>query len=172
DAARQGDEGVRHVLHGLLALGHRLGEDEARAALKEDAGLVKEAGGHAGEAAALAHDAPGGGAHEPARPAAENQLVSAPGKLGAQLIGRVVVALRELAARRAENADLHGSKSLLKIQHPAHPREGEAVPYGGGDVEDLGLQRLVYAYVGQAVFPAQVLEEGGQLFSRGDGGYD
>ena len=44
DAARQGDKGVRHVLHGLLALGHRLGEDEVRAALKEDAGLVKEAG--------------------------------------------------------------------------------------------------------------------------------
>ena len=58
-------------------------------------------------AAALAHDAPGGGAHEPARTAAEHQLVPAPGQLGAELKCRVVIALGELPAGRAEYADLH-----------------------------------------------------------------
>ena len=92
----------------------------------------------------------------------------AAGEERAQRVGLVVIYPRQRAASRRRTRRFHPESVFLsEVQHPAHTRERQTVSYGGGDVQHLAAQALVYAYVLEAVLAAEGVERPREFLRAG-----
>ena len=106
DAAGQGDESVRALLHDGFSLRHRLHADELRAMLEKDAGGVEEVRHNADDLPAHFVDSARYGAHHAMAARAEYERVPAQSKLAAERRAERHEVFADLIARRAEYTDI------------------------------------------------------------------